>query len=55
MTENETTGIIPKNWKYDPELFDSLPEMIKSQPIFKKAFKIPILIKLLGISDDLVL
>ncbi|HPR95676.1 MAG TPA: patatin-like phospholipase family protein [Thermotogota bacterium] len=54
-TKNQATGILPGNLKFNPEILDNLPDMIRSQPIFKRAHKIPLLLKLLQIGDDLII
>ncbi len=50
--ENQKRGITERDWKNDPALLDKLPKMLKKHTIFKKAFKIPLLLKLLQIKAD---
>jgi len=50
--QNKKRGNTTRDWKHDPALLDKSPVMLKKHSIFKKAFKIPLLLKLLQIIEE---
>lgn len=51
--ENKKKSISAIDWKHNPALLDKLPEVIKILPIYKRAFKIPLLLKLFQIEEEI--
>ena len=45
--ETHQAGGVLKNWTHNPALLDKLPEALKRIPLSMKAFKVPLLLKLL--------